>query len=31
MEGEGEGAMNELKGKKIVQNIVDMWSKVYIN
>ena len=31
MEGEGEGAMNELRGKKIVQNIVDMWRKVYIN
>ena len=23
--------MSELKGKKIVQNIVDLWSKVYIN
>ena len=23
--------MNELKGKKIVQNIVNEWSKVYIN
>lgn len=23
--------MSELKGKKIVQNIVDQWSKVYIN
>ena len=23
--------MNEVQGKKIVQNIVDMWSKVYIN
>ena len=24
-------SMSELKGKKIVQNIVDQWSKVYIN
>ena len=23
--------MSELKGKKIVQTIVDQWSKVYIN
>jgi hypothetical protein len=23
--------MNELKGKKIVQEEVDQWSKVYIN
>ena len=30
MEGEAE-TMSEVRGKKIVQNIVDMWSKVYIN
>ena len=31
MDGGEVSNMNEVKGKKIVQNIVDQWSKVYIN
>lgn len=31
MDGAEVSTMNDLKGKKIVQNIVDQWSKVYIN